>query len=227
MNKKNGFALTEGLLIILVLAVVGFAGWFIWDRNKNDGQKEDAAQSSTSDANSSKEDRKAAKTELTADADPYENWKMGKFENLNIEYRIPSDWEDISDNTIFQEEGDVYQEVKIKSADGFVIFMSVNNLPRGYADMSEYEAVDFKQIDSTRQWIITKTTSGTIDKIFVGSGVNSIGEQIYPIANVGYGGYNVEMTGMYEQEFGSIEDYNNQESVKTAKKVFESLKFNN
>lgn len=38
MKNQKGFTLVEGLLIIVILFAVGFAGWFVWNKtNENDG----------------------------------------------------------------------------------------------------------------------------------------------------------------------------------------------
>lgn len=36
MNKQKGFSAVEGLVIVLVLTIVGFGGWYIWDQNQDD-----------------------------------------------------------------------------------------------------------------------------------------------------------------------------------------------
>jgi len=36
MNKQNGFTLVEGLLIVLILSVIGFAGYYVWSQNQDD-----------------------------------------------------------------------------------------------------------------------------------------------------------------------------------------------
>ena len=41
--KQKGFSLVEGLLIMLILCFVSFAGWFVWDRNKDDPAKDSAS----------------------------------------------------------------------------------------------------------------------------------------------------------------------------------------
>jgi hypothetical protein len=50
MNKKqNGFALIEGLLIILILAIIGFGGYYVWNTQKNtDKTSNDAISASQS-----------------------------------------------------------------------------------------------------------------------------------------------------------------------------------
>lgn len=43
MSKQKGFSLVEGLLLILVVAVVGFAGWFAWNQQQENNKDEEIA----------------------------------------------------------------------------------------------------------------------------------------------------------------------------------------
>jgi Tfp pilus assembly protein PilV len=36
MKSQKGFTLVEGLLIVLILSVVGFAGYYVWNQNQDD-----------------------------------------------------------------------------------------------------------------------------------------------------------------------------------------------
>jgi type II secretory pathway pseudopilin PulG len=36
MNTQKGFTLVEGLLIVLVLAIAGFGGWYVWNQQQDD-----------------------------------------------------------------------------------------------------------------------------------------------------------------------------------------------
>ncbi len=54
MNKKqNGFALIESLLIILILVIIGFGGYYVWNTQKNvDETSKDATSASQSTTSS-------------------------------------------------------------------------------------------------------------------------------------------------------------------------------
>lgn len=52
-NKQNGFTLIEGLLIILVLAVVGFGSYYVWHSQTEKNNMESNGQNTTSPASSS------------------------------------------------------------------------------------------------------------------------------------------------------------------------------
>jgi hypothetical protein len=49
MNKQKGFTLVEGFLIVLILSVVGFAGYYVWNQNKNGETELDLPKPSFSD----------------------------------------------------------------------------------------------------------------------------------------------------------------------------------
>jgi hypothetical protein len=37
-NNQKGFGVVEALVIVLILGLVGFGGWFIWNKNQTNGQ---------------------------------------------------------------------------------------------------------------------------------------------------------------------------------------------
>lgn len=41
-HKQNGFTVVEGFIIVVVVALIGFAGWFVWQDNKKDDQSSTA-----------------------------------------------------------------------------------------------------------------------------------------------------------------------------------------
>jgi hypothetical protein len=57
MNKtQKGFALLEGLLIILILVIIAFGGYYVWHSQKNDNKNTTSISSSTP-ADATKKDR--------------------------------------------------------------------------------------------------------------------------------------------------------------------------
>lgn len=59
MNKtQTGFALIEGLLIILILAIIGFGGYYVWNTQKNvDKTSKETVNTSQSAATTSSSDK--------------------------------------------------------------------------------------------------------------------------------------------------------------------------
>lgn len=218
-SNQKGFSAVEIFLVIVIVGLLGAVGWFVYDRNNN---KSTEITPTTSSATEQKEIVK----ETTETTNPYEGWKTGSFKYTKLSYKLPPNWQDISDNTIFQDGDTKYEEVKIKATDGFVLSMSVNDLPRGYESDPDNVVLEFKAIDSTHQWIIADNANGKVSRIYVGSGIKKTGEKILPVANVGRDGLNVELIGLYETELDSLTEFNQKQSVKEAKLVFESLYFN-
>jgi hypothetical protein len=80
-NKQNGFTLVEGLLVVIALTLVSFAGWYVWNTNQNEKKAE---------SNNSSSSTEAPKAE--SEADPTSGWK----EYTNVEgkfsLKYPSNW---------------------------------------------------------------------------------------------------------------------------------------
>ncbi len=220
-SNQKGFSVIEILLVIVVVGLIGTVGWLVYDRQNNNSD------TTTEDTNTqvSQQEEVREAPEETESADPYEGWKSGSFKYTDLSYKLPPNWEDISDNTKFQDGDFKYEEIKLKAADGFVLTMSVNNLPRGYESEPDNVVLEFKNIDESHQWIIADNTNGKVSRIYVGSGIEKVGEKILPVANVGRDGLNIELIGLYDNELDSLSAFNQKQSVKDAKLVFESLKF--
>lgn len=216
--KKNeeGFSAVEILIVVVAIGLVGAVAWQVYDRQLT-SKKTDSTQTTTNTT---------GQKETPKTADPYEGWKAGSFKHTKLSYKLPPNWQNISDNTRFEDGENKYEEVKIKAADGFVLSMSVNNNPRGYENEPDNVVLEFKAIDNTNQWIIADNANGKVSRIYVGSGINKVGEKILPIANVGRDGLNIEIIGLYDNEIDSLTEFNQKQAVKEAKLVFESLHFN-
>lgn len=231
-SNEKGFSFIAILIIFLVILVVGVSGWLVYNRQKNQNVNTvlvNDNQTQLNDKTEEKQSQETLKLETTqyesSNQIKFEDWKSGRFKYTNLSYKLPPNWQDISDNTIFQDRDGKYEQVKIKAPDGFILSMSVNDLPRGYGGEQEYVVLDYKNIDSVRQWIITDNGNGKVNRIYVGSGLRAVGEKTLSIGNVGRDGLNIEISGMYDNEFDSLDAFNDKQAVKEAKLVFESLKF--
>jgi hypothetical protein len=222
MKKYNeGFSVVEVLILITVIGLLGFAGWSVY---KNQNNTDSVTEETNSQANQQEIAQEKPDDKIES-SDPYEGWKSGSFKYTDLTYKVPPDWEDISDNSKFQDVGSTYEEVKLRASDGFVLTMSVNDLPRGYESEPDNTVLEFKDIDDTHQWVIADNTNGKVSMIYVGSGIKNIGEKILPVANVGRDGLNIELSAQYDSEFDSLSAFNEKQSVIEAKLVFESLVF--
>lgn len=72
MKKYNGFTLVEGLLIVLILSVVGFTGYYVWNQQQveeveiTESQTESIPEENTKPAESNESDNLSTKKEYTA-----------------------------------------------------------------------------------------------------------------------------------------------------------------
>lgn len=67
MNRnQKGFSAVEGLLILVIVVLMGFVGWYLWSRDSGTGSK--------------------------TTADPYASWKTYCDSSANVCVRYPSDW---------------------------------------------------------------------------------------------------------------------------------------
>lgn len=82
INQKyqQGFTAIEGLLIVLVLAVVGFGGYYVWH----------SQQTTITTAKTTAVSSKA--TTNTATSSPYSGWNTYTFSKEKLTFRYPTTW---------------------------------------------------------------------------------------------------------------------------------------
>lgn len=108
INQK-GFTLVETLLVVLVLAVIGFGGYYVW---QNQNENNDAKANST-EATVTKTESKKNNT------DPYQGWKSYTLPYEKLSFKYPSDW------AISNENAKGRDVVRIKSSDNFTVIIQV------------------------------------------------------------------------------------------------------
>lgn len=84
MKMQSGFSLVEGLLIAVVLTVVGFGGWYVWDMNNN---------RETSKQYPVQENTENEKVPTSEEPTTHEGWKKYSNENFSLTFYYPSDWD--------------------------------------------------------------------------------------------------------------------------------------
>jgi len=93
MNNQKGFTVVEGLLILLILTVIGFAGYTVWNNNQDDSSDSNEATQSQSE-DSQKEDT-STKSEVTEEDSAPEGWKTYTGDIFSFIY--PEAWDGLDD----------------------------------------------------------------------------------------------------------------------------------
>ena len=91
MNKQKGFSLVEGLLIVLILCVVGFAGYTVW----NDNQDDDSEQTDTVQQESTQQSVEQPSDPSEEAPSIPEGWVKYENEELGISFNHTSEWGNI------------------------------------------------------------------------------------------------------------------------------------
>jgi type II secretory pathway pseudopilin PulG len=91
-KNENGFSIVEVLLVFVVVALIGFIGWYVW-QTKSNTDKNLTKSNTTSTSGASQIANTPAKQEAV---DPYAGWKTYCDTATSGCFRYPSDWNDVS-----------------------------------------------------------------------------------------------------------------------------------
>ena len=93
MNKnQKGFALVEGLLILIVVGILAGTGWYVWNsRNNTDKSLDNTTKTSAFT-------KKPAKANVTSEANIPADWPVYKDTTNNLSFSYPSSWNSIPDS---------------------------------------------------------------------------------------------------------------------------------
>ena len=92
-NNNKGFSAIEGLLIVLVLAVIGFGGYYVWHT-----QHQSKTSTSIIASASSKNSPSTSKQAITTTPNPYAGWKSYTLTDEKLSFQYPPTWQ-ITDYT--------------------------------------------------------------------------------------------------------------------------------
>lgn len=106
-NNQKGFTLIEGLLMLLVVSVIGFGGYYVW-QNQQDENNSDTilTQEQTSKAVSQ-----------PSNSDPYKGWKTYALHYEKLSFKYPSGW------TVSKQDENGRDSVSIKSPGNFTVMI--------------------------------------------------------------------------------------------------------
>jgi type II secretory pathway pseudopilin PulG len=93
MNKdQKGLALLESLLILVIVALIGFIGWYVWNSNKKTNVSLNNANKSSNVAPQIKAAKKSSGSNTSATtSEPMANWKEYK-SKFGFSFKYPSDY---------------------------------------------------------------------------------------------------------------------------------------
>lgn len=116
MSNQKGFTLVEGLLFILIVAIVAFGGYTVWQNNKNENKDSSttAQSESTESENSVDSNTGEASPETAPEPDNApEGWQTYKGDGFSFIY--PKAWDTLEDLS------EDWQPARVAKAEGFEV----------------------------------------------------------------------------------------------------------
>lgn len=83
-KDSRGFSVVGVLLILVVIGILGFTGWFVY-RSQSAATEDYSSQAKTS---------QPTKPEAVSSADPYADWKTYTNQEAGLTFRFPASWKD-------------------------------------------------------------------------------------------------------------------------------------
>lgn len=89
--SQSGFALIEGLVVVLILVIIGFGGYYVWHTQHNSKSTTSATTTSTKSTISSKTTT-STNTIATTTPNPYAGWKTYCDKSTGGCFQYPASW---------------------------------------------------------------------------------------------------------------------------------------
>lgn len=84
-TNQKGFSAVEAIIILIVVGLLAFAGWYVWKKNNKDPEpKNESVASQNQKKNETRPEEKKV--------DPYAGWKSGELVYEKLTYKYPADW---------------------------------------------------------------------------------------------------------------------------------------
>ncbi|HET9850615.1 MAG TPA: hypothetical protein VFP35_03265 [Candidatus Saccharimonadales bacterium] len=117
MKRQSGFAALEALLILIIIAIIGGTGYYVW-HSKN---QTDKILNSTTNTSSSRTATKSTVAEPPAD--PYKGWSTYTTKGEKISFRYPENWS-LSDTSLSSRD-----IVSLSDGSGATVFINAGAVP--------------------------------------------------------------------------------------------------
>ncbi len=85
-TSSRGFSVIEGFIILLVISLVGFSGWYVWRMNKKTEPVKQPSNIPT------KTNDNIHGNQANKQVDPYEGWKTYNNTLYGISFKYPAEW---------------------------------------------------------------------------------------------------------------------------------------
>lgn len=90
-DNRQGFALVESLLIVVIIALISFVGWYVYHAMKNTNNTYNSA-TKTSNSNSPKFGTKKSTASSTKTSNATSSWTAVKSPDGSFTFKIPPSW---------------------------------------------------------------------------------------------------------------------------------------
>jgi hypothetical protein len=168
-KSQQGFSVLVLVASMVVIAVLAFGGYYVWNKSKD----EDSSKKSTTSQNSSKQNEKPKDEE----PDPYEGWRSYENTTYGISFRYPADWK-VEDGPVNSTDSATRQQ--------YAVILELSEEFK-YNETLNIEILD-QNLDITTEWYdkyyaqsplneVTKTVNELKDKKSVQYSVVNSGEE--------------------------------------------------
>lgn len=132
-HESNGFSAIEALLVLILLTVVGFGGYWVWSKNKPEGTanvQQDTANAIKQDDSTNPEGSQSASEEALV---------QYSLSRADVSFSYPKDWK-ISTKTDLDER--TFEKVILTAPDNSEIRITVFKFLGGFTGDEPYESLD-------------------------------------------------------------------------------------
>lgn len=172
MKTEKGFALVEGLLILVIVGMLGGLGWYVWNTNKNTNE---SLTSADTVANSSAAKYSKKPTSPTFNKLP-NGWTEYKNDEKGLRLGYPKVWGALAFRQEFQQlVTPAYQNDGQNLEGSLTVKFSAKN---GFSIVAQKYGATIKPSDDGKSWIVANENPSSIDNYKAGDTYNTKEEKI-------------------------------------------------